>query len=160
MAVARGAAFKLAGAGLALLLLSACGGGSKAIRSDVKPVPGHLLVRTAKAQIGKPYRYGGKDPKTGFDCSGLVWWSYRQHGSTLPRTAQQMYRLGTEIGKGDLEPGDLLYFDIGGKTPSHVAIFTGRGRFVHAPSTGGRVREDELGNNYWKRVYYGARRIE
>jgi murein DD-endopeptidase len=160
MTLGRGAGLRLVGAFLALLLLNACGGGRQGIVSHVKPVPPQVLVRTAKSQIGAPYRYGGKDPKTGFDCSGLVWWSYHKYGSNMPRTAQQQYKHGTEISKGDLEPGDLLYFDIGGKKPAHVAIFTGRGRFVHAPSTGGRVREDELSNNYWKRVYYGARRIE
>lgn len=160
MALARGALLGQAGALLALLLLNACGGGRSAMRLDVKPVPGPVLVKTAKSQIGAPYRYGGKDPRTGFDCSGLVWWCYQKHGSSMPRTAQQQFQVGEAVGKGDLRPGDLVYFDIGGKKPSHVAIFTGRGRFVHAPSTGGRVREDELGNNYWKRVFYGARRIE
>lgn len=161
MAIERGKGWQLAGALMALLLLVTACGGRKAVRPslNVKPVPGPVLVRTAHSQMGAPYRYGGRDPK-GFDCSGLVWWCYSQHGSTLPHSAQQQFKLGDEVSRHDLQPGDLLFFDIGGKKPSHVAIFAGNGRFIHAPSTGGRVREDELTNNYWKRVFYGARRIE
>lgn len=144
---------------LALLVLSGCGGG-QVRHSKVKPVPASVVVREAKAQIGAPYHYGGKDPRTGFDCSGLVYYIYKKHDSILPRSAQELWKLGEEVAKRDLEPGDLVFFDTQRKKPGHVGIFAGGGRFIHAPSTGERVREDELVNNYWKRTWMGARRIE
>lgn len=126
----------------------------------MKPVAGAVVVREAKALIGKPYRYGGDDPRKGFDCSGLVWYVHKKHGSQLPRTTREQYKLGYEIGKQDLRPGDLVFFSIRGAKPGHVGIYSGRGRFVHAPSTGGRVREDELANNYWRKAWVGARRLD
>lgn len=150
---------RLAAALLALLWLSGCGS-APVKRYDVKPVPGKVVVREAKELMGKPYKYGGRDPRTGFDCSGLVWYVYKKHGSSMPRSAREMYQLGDEVAKGDLEPGDLVFFDTEGPKPAHVGIYSGRGRFVHAPSSGGRVREDELINNYWRRAWMGARRIE
>lgn len=150
---------RLAAASLfALLVLSGCGGAPS--RANVKGVPGHVVVREAKAQMGTRYRYGGRDPGTGFDCSGLVFWIYKKHDSILPRSAHEMWKLGEEVEKRDLEPGDLVFFDTKGPKPAHVGIFAGNGRFIHAPSTGGRVREDELINNYWKKAWMGARRID
>ncbi len=155
------ASHQLLAALLAAILLTGCGGGGKQLRRyNVKPVPGHVVVREAKALMGKPYRYGGRDPRTGFDCSGLVWYVYKKHDSVMPRSAREMWKVGQEVAKGDLEPGDLVFFDTEGPKPGHVGIFTGRGRFVHAPSSGGRVREDELINNYWRKAWVGARRIE
>lgn len=150
----------LAASLIALLLLSGCGGGRQVAGHNVKPVPGKVVAREAKDQIGKPYKYGGRDPRTGFDCSGLVWYVYKKHGSSMPRTAREMFQVGDEVEKNDLEPGDLVFFRISQSKPDHVGIYSGRGRFVHAPSSGGRVREDELINNYWRRAWMGARRIE
>lgn len=145
----------------ALALLAGCSG-ARPRRYDVKPVPAKLILREAKAQIGAPYRYGGSDPKKGFDCSGLVWYCYRQHGSATPRTARELFKVGEELRKQDLQPGDLVFFDTDphGPKPAHVGIYSGGGRFVHAPSSQGRVREDELVNNYWRKAWVGARRIE
>lgn len=129
---------------------------------NVKPVPAKIIIKTAKAQIGRSYSYGGSDPSTGFDCSGLVHYCYAEHGSSLPRTAHELYKLGDPVSKGSLQPGDLVFFDTasGGPKPAHVGILVSKGRFIHAPSTGESVREDELINTYWKKAYYGARRIE
>jgi cell wall-associated NlpC family hydrolase len=139
--------------------LAGCSG-ARPKRYDVKPVPGKVILREAKAQIGVPYRYGGADPKKGFDCSGLVWWCYRQHGSSTPRTARELFKVGDEVRTSDLEPGDLVFFDTArGSKPGHVGIYSGDGRFVHAPASRGKVREDELINNYWRKAWYGARRI-
>jgi cell wall-associated NlpC family hydrolase len=142
----------------AALVLSGCGGAP--VRHSIKPVPGDVVLREAKSQIGVPYHYGGRDPRTGFDCSGLVYYIYKKHDSILPRDARELYKLGDEVAKRDLKPGDLVFFDTQRTKPGHVGIFAGDGRFVHAPSTGGRVREDELENNYWKHAWMGARRIE
>lgn len=144
-----------------LLWLSGCGA-AQPKRAPAPPAaaPAAAVVREAKAQIGRPYRSGGRDPRTGFDCSGLTYYVFKQHGSVLPRSARAQFKVGVEVPRGSLKPGDLVFFDTGGPKPAHVGIYVGRGRFVHAPSTGGRVREDELINNYWRRTWMGARRIE
>lgn len=144
---------------LALLLLSGCGGAPPR-RSSVKPVPARMVVHDAKALIGVRYRYGGRDPRKGLDCSGLVWYIYHKHGSVMPRRARDMFQVGSEVSKSQLEPGDLVFFDTEGPKPGHVGVYMGDGRFLHAPSSGGRVREDELANNYWRHAWVGARRIE
>ncbi|HTB21503.1 MAG TPA: C40 family peptidase [bacterium] len=128
----------------------------------VRPVPARAIVQAALSQLGKPYAYGGRSSITGFDCSGLVYWCYRRNGSVLPRTAQEQYTLGIGVRKHDLRAGDLVFFDTasGRNKPAHVGIMISHDRFIHSPSSGETVREDELRNNYWKRVYYGARRIE
>lgn len=126
----------------------------------VKPVSPKALVSLAKKQIGTPYRYGGETPKDGFDCSGLVWWCYQQLGSTAPRSAHTLYAAGHKIKAGDLKMGDLVFFNIGGSPPAHVGIAVDHKDFVHAPSSGGKVRIDSLSNVYWSKHFYGARRIE
>jgi cell wall-associated NlpC family hydrolase len=118
------------------------------------------LVSVAKKQIGIPYRYGGEDPRSGFDCSGLVWWSYKELGSSTPRSARTLFAAGHKVSRNDLRPGDLVFFDTGGRPPAHVAIITKPPKFVHAPSTGGKVREDNLDESYWSQHFYGARRID
>jgi cell wall-associated NlpC family hydrolase len=112
---------------------------------------------TALAQVGRPYRYGGDSP-AGFDCSGLVRFSYLQVGVPVSReTAHCASRRA--IRTADLRRGDLVFFDQEGKKYSHVGIYLGDGRFVHAPSSGGRVRTDRLDSDYWRRHFVEARRI-
>ena len=152
----------LRGATLALLLLlAACSSVRPRGGYRVKAVNPHALVDVAKKRIGTPYRYGGNDPRKGFDCSGLVWWSYKELGSSIPREAHEQYFMGEPVAKGDWKAGDLVFFNTGGgRAPQHVAIVTDPPKFVHAPSTGGKVREDNLEQGYWAKHYYGARRIE
>src|SRR5688572_19724069 len=108
--------------------------------------------------VGKPYRYGGATP-AGFDCSGLVQYSYRQAGVRLPRDTEQQ-RLGAQvIPAGELRRGDLIFFDQEGKKHNHVGIYLGDGRFVHAPSTGKAVRSDRLDSPYWRRHLSETRRL-
>ncbi|RPJ75764.1 MAG: NlpC/P60 family protein [Acidobacteria bacterium] len=107
----------------------------------------------------QPFRNGGTDP-TGFDCSGLVQFVFGQSGLALPRSVREQMRLGIPVPAGEVEPGDLLFFAIDGRTVSHVAIAVGLDRFVHAPSTRGVVREERLSADYWSRRFSGARRIE
>ena len=139
---------------LSLALLAACAipGPRKATR-----VSGERLVRTARSQIGKPYRFGGCSPKKGFDCSGLVWWVHRRHGVMLPRSSRLQFKGGRRVRRKHLSPGDLLFFKTK-KSVSHVGIYTGRGTFIHAPSSGKSVRESRLNNPYWKKRYLGAKR--
>jgi len=108
--------------------------------------------------VGKPYRFGGSSPKAGFDCSGLVHFSYRQAGVAVPRTTDDQLRASTPV-RGSMRRGDLLFFDQEGKKKSHVGIYLGNGRFVHAPSSGKRVRTDTLDSKYWKKHLAEVRRL-
>ena len=115
-------------------------------------------VGFAREMIGKPYRYAGDTP-AGFDCSGLVRYSYGRAGISLPRATPAQRNTTTRISVRNLRPGDLLFFDQEGKKASHVGVYLGDGRFVHAPSTGGRVRTDSFGADYWKKHFVEARRV-
>ena len=116
--------------------------------------------QTARSQIGAHYRLGGTTPK-GFDCSGLIWWAYRQHGINVPRVTDAQAKAGYGVGRGiAMRPGDILVFDTNrGRTGLHTALYTGNGRFVHSPTSGKRVREDSLAQEYWKKRLIRIRRI-
>jgi len=120
---------------------------------DVSRAADHAL-----AMVGAPYRYGGVDPD-GFDCSGLIHYSFRRVGIALPRDTRSLRRIGIEIDMDDLVKGDLVFFDQEGKKSSHVGIYLGNGKFVHAPSTGGKVRADKIDLAYWRKHFTEARRI-
>ncbi|HKQ25557.1 MAG TPA: C40 family peptidase [Burkholderiales bacterium] len=121
--------------------------------TDVSQAADHALT-----MLGAPYRYGGVD-STGFDCSGLVHYSFRKIGIALPRDTRSLRKIGVEIELNDLAKGDLVFFDQEGKKSSHVGIYLGEGRFVHAPSTGGKVRADKIDFAYWRKHFNEARRI-
>ena len=114
------------------------------------------LVQIARQLIGAPYRYGGAEPGSGFDCSGLVFYSYRQGGVSVPRTAAQQRQYATPVSVSGLRPGDLVFFDTSGAKGGHVGIYSGKGRFIHAPSSGGRVREERLNKPYWRKRWLGG----
>ena len=107
--------------------------------------------------VGKPYRYGGTSP-AGFDCSGLVQFSYKQAGLALPRETADQRRASQRVKLAELKRGDLLFFDERGRKASHVGIYVGERRFVHAPSSGKSVRNDSLDNPYWKKSLSEVRR--
>ena len=113
------------------------------------------VVETAQQMLGRPYRAGGDGPR-GFDCSGLARYSYGRAGIALPRTSAAQFSAARPVARGALQPGDLLFFDINGQRASHVGIYIGDGRFVHAPSTGKRVSVESLDNPYWRRRIIGA----
>lgn len=113
------------------------------------------IVETAARQRGTPYRFGGESPG-GFDCSGLVQYVYLHNGITVPRTAGEQYREGRRIHARDVRPGDLLFFQTSSERISHVAIYAGRRRFIHAPRPGKRVGFASLNNRYWNERYRGA----
>lgn len=118
-----------------------------------------LLLR-ALGLVGVPYRFGGHSPDTGFDCSGLVHYLFSEVlGLALPRRTQDMSRVGDSVGRHELYPGDLVFFDTLREPYSHVGIYLGDQRFIHAPSSGGRVEIVTMTNRYWLRRYNGARRI-
>ncbi len=113
------------------------------------------IVQTARAQIGTPYRFGGASPG-GFDCSGLAMYVYKKNGIDIPRTATDQFIEGRRISRRNIQPGDLVFFRISGNGISHVGIYAGRGKFIHAPKPGKRVSYASLTNPYWARHYCGA----
>ena len=156
--------------------LPGCGGGG-----DVRPVPARTTVvpqrdwtpvtpqdpaaanavlMRAISLVGTPYRYGGNTPEGGFDCSGLVNYVYRDMlDLKLPRSSRELAGWqGPRVAPERLASGDLVFFGSGGSV-SHVGIYVGEGRFVHAPSSGGTVRLDHLDGHYWRDHYSGAKRV-
>lgn len=117
------------------------------------------IVRVARRQVGVPYRYGGRSPRTGFDCSGLVYYSHRQAGIAVPRTTRALYRRAAPVSRAGLRPGDLVFFRVNTPRVGHVGIYLGGGRFVHAPSSGKRVAIETMSNPYWKARFLGGGRI-
>lgn len=114
------------------------------------------IVRTAERFIGVRYRSGGVTPR-GFDCSGYVMYVYRQNGVLLPRTVKSQFLAGRRIGSGRLRPGDLVFFNTSKRNRfSHVGIFVGENRFIHAPRTGKSVSYAEISKPYWKKRFIGA----
>jgi len=117
--------------------------------------PGAKIARFARTFLGVRYSYGGESPRTGFDCSGLVAYVYRHFGVTLPHYTVAQFTRGRRVGRWALHPGDLVFF----AGLSHVGIYVGHGRFIHAPHTGTRVRIASLGEGWYRSTYDGARRI-
>lgn len=140
----------------ALLGLGGCG--SVPRRADHGPT-GSPVADIAASQVGIPYRYGGTNPARGFDCSGLVSFSYRQAGLRVPRTADSQYLAAQPVPPGRLRPGDLVFFALPRQKALHVGIYTGRNEFVHAPSSGKRVSYASLDDGYWRRHFIGAGRF-
>lgn len=110
--------------------------------------------------LGVRYRRGGNSPERGFDCSGFVDHVFKSIGTLLPRTSREMSRRGEAVEKDELQPGDLVFFNTMRRTFSHVGIYLGNHRFVHAPASGGEVRIDDMREKYWGRRYNGARRVQ
>lgn len=115
------------------------------------------------SQIGKPYHWGGSSPFTGFDCSGLVYYAYKDVVKIqIPRTANEMYHLrdAAPIKKSELESGDLVFFRINNRgAADHVGVYLGEGKFIQSPRTGSDIRISKLSEDYWQEHYVGARRV-
>jgi len=126
--------------------------------SRVTSTVGAEIVRTALDFRGAPYKFGGSDPH-GFDCSGFVQFVFGRHGVRTPREVSGLFRAGSPLPLDRLQPGDLLFFRTTSRGASHVAISLGDRRFVHAPSTTGVVRVEDLDVTYWARRLLGARRL-
>jgi cell wall-associated NlpC family hydrolase len=124
------------------------------------PTQAHEILMRAMSLIGTPYRNGGASPATGFDCSGLVAFVFGEvTGLKLPRSAEEQARLGREVARHELSPGDLVFFDTLRRPFSHVGIYMADVRFVHAPSSNGVVRTENLQDRYWAPRWNGARRL-
>lgn len=137
-------------------------------RADTAPAPATSpaevlsapisLVQTALSLRGTPYRNGGSTPD-GFDCSGFTQWVFAQHGVRIPRETQEQFRLGADVAPGQQRPGDLVFYRTSGASVSHVGILLGDGSFVHAPSSRGVVRIEQMSLPYWQRRFVGIRRL-
>lgn len=143
----------LAAFGLVVLALAGCASAPKQTGADA----GASAARHALEMRGKPYRPGGNSPR-GFDCSGLVQYSYAQVNLRLPRRTEDQWASSRAVSRKEIRPGDLLFFHQEGKRNSHVAIYVGDGRFVHAPSSGKQVSTANLTDRYWTQHFAGARR--
>lgn len=150
-----------------LIALAGCAGSPP--RTDFSLLPGDAersstpvqkeVIKTAHALLGSPYKYGGTTPE-GFDCSGFVNYVYRNAvGVALPRETHELVRAGRPVSIAELRPADLVYFKIEHQKPLHVGIYLGKGRFIHSPSTRGKVTIQNLNQDYWKDRYLGARRV-
>lgn len=152
-------------AALATLLLTGCAtrpeapsapapGASDAAMLD--PVRARVVF-TALQMVGVPYRWGGQDPE-GFDCSGLVLYSYSNAGLTLPRTSREQFRATRPVRLQEIVPGDLVFFNTR-EDASHVGIYVGEGRFVHAPASNRSVRLERLDNSYYQQRFIRGGRV-
>ncbi len=118
------------------------------------------LVINALAFLDIPYRYGGNDVQTGFDCSGFVRAVFEQSvGKVLPRRSDQQAAATQAIDRSELKPGDLVFFNTMRRAFSHVGIYLGEGKFIHAPRTGAQVRVEDMRVAYWSNRFNGARRV-
>ena len=153
------------------VLATACGGGRNvriatpearqwAVVEPADPARANAILMRAISLVGTPYRYGGNTPEGGFDCSGLVNYVFRDMlDLALPRTSRDLASSrGPRIAPARLASGDLVFFGSDGEV-SHVGIYVGEGRFVHAPASGGTVRLDRLDGAWWRDHYTGARRL-
>lgn len=139
--------------------LGACSSPARTLKSNHSYSQQQRIIEVAKAQIGKPYRYGGKSPKTGFDCSGLINFSYKKAGLTVPRTTLQLYKSASPVKRAHLKRGDLVFFRINNRKISHVGLYLGNNRFIHAPSSGKRVNIANLNDRYWRARFARGGRI-
>ena len=144
--------------GLSVAIIG-CGSNPK-YRSGKSSAKKSAVVKMAKKMLGVKYSYGGTSPNRGFDCSGLVQYSHKSVGVSLPRTTSQQYKAAKWIAKKHLKAGDLVFFKIiPSRAVSHVGIYLGNSRFIHAPSSGKRVKISSMKAKYWKKRFTGAGRV-
>lgn len=147
-----------AGTALALQIIEAqARRASRPNRITAASVRGPQAAATARRMVGRPYRWGGAGPEV-FDCSGLVHYAYQRAGARVPRTSAEQFRVARPLALEHVRPGDLVFFRLAQKV-SHVGIYLGDGRFVHAPSTGKTVRIDQLDSPYYARHFVRAGRF-
>lgn len=119
------------------------------------------LALHAMGMLGIDYKFGGNTPEQGLDCSGLVRYVFKEvWGTHLPRTSEEISQVGSRVDNQDLQPGDLVFYNTLKRGFSHVGIYLGDNKFIHSPSTGGKVRIESMDIGYWKTRFNGARRID
>ncbi len=117
-----------------------------------------LIGETASDFLGIPYRFGGEGA-AGIDCSSFVQQVFREHQVDLPRTAREQINVGSEVAEGDLKKGDLVFFQTYASYPSHVGIYLGDGKMIHASSGKGEVTISDMDSDYYRTRYLGAKRV-
>lgn len=143
---------------LLIFVLSACG--SRQLSTAEGSGQAKNVTATAYAQIGKNYRMGGDSPQKGFDCSGLIWWAYRQHGVAVPRITKDQATAGAQVAPSQLVVGDILVFRTRtGPYGLHTGLYSGKGQFIHSPRKGQKVREEQLADDQWKNTLIAVRRV-
>lgn len=173
MAIRRRSLSQLAGTMMCVVLLAVSAAPAMAtdeVHDDAAPPKSRLQGFTSRASqlalgamsmIGIRYKYGGNAPEQGLDCSGLVRYVFKEVlGKELPRTAVEISRVGEKVDRAELQPGDLVFYNTLRRGFSHVGIYLGDNKFVHAPSSGGQVRIESMDVSYWKKRFNGARRID
>ncbi len=140
----------------AALLAAGCAG--TPVKDQAPDAARDAIAQLARSMVGVRYRYGGSDPREGFDCSGLVYYAYTTNGQAVPRTSRSQYDAARKITLAQALESDLLFFRDQEKL-SHVGIYLGDGRFVHAPSTGGSVRIDKIDQPYYQRHLVAVGRL-
>jgi cell wall-associated NlpC family hydrolase len=145
-----------------LILLSACSSSpqrSGAVGTSNETTMNELVMY-AMSLAETPYHFGGNSPENGFDCSGFVDHVFHHSlGISLPRTSHEISKVGTPVQKEHLRPGDLVFYNTQHSSYSHVGIYVGENKFVHAPKSGSRIRVEKMNEKYWLNRYNGARRI-
>ena len=131
---------------------------SAELRRSTSPAVGAAIAGLAMDLVGARYRYGGTNPSEGFDCSGLVFYAYSQAGYDVPRTSQEQFRAARKIALGEADAGDLMFFQDQTKL-SHVGIYLGDGRFVHAPASGRNVTVASLDSPYYQQHLVAVGRL-
>lgn len=119
---------------------------------------GYIAARTAERFVGIPYRWGGNTVVDGLDCSGFARAVYNLCGVNIPRNSGEQFRVGQTVDKGDLKDGDLVFFGASPEQISHVGIYVGGGKFVHAPHRGDDIKVSSLDENYYTKKFIGGRR--
>ncbi|CAN5466353.1 hypothetical protein BH11PSE11_BH11PSE11_04240 [soil metagenome] len=118
------------------------------------------LGMRAMSLLGIRYKYGGTSPEHGLDCSGLVRYLFKETwGANLPRTSEEISRMGQHIDTKDLQTGDLVFYNTLRRGFSHVGVYLGENKFIHSPAAGGSVRIESMDVGYWKKRFNGARRL-
>jgi cell wall-associated NlpC family hydrolase len=119
------------------------------------------IILHALSQTGVKYKYGGINPDSGFDCSGFVRYVFKEAANlTLPHGANAMSQVGQKINEKELQPGDLVFFNTMKSVYSHVGIYVGNNRFIHAPSAGASISVADMNDSYWSKRFTGARRVD
>lgn len=141
-------------------MLNGCGFFAQKTESLPDSVRTHKVVRTACTQLGKRYRPGGASPQKGFDCSGLVWWSYRQHGINVPRITKDQAKAGRKVSGKAARPGDIVVFK-SSNSPNglHTGIYVGDGKFIHSPRAGKTVCMESMHAPHWTGKLVAIRRM-
>lgn len=138
-----------------IILLNACSSQKVGVYDDLNK---NKMEKSFDRYMGTPYKWGGTEPGRGVDCSGFTSGVYRDQGIIIPRTSKMQYTVGDEVSRDELQYGDLLFFDTLGKGVTHVGVYTGRNKMIHASTSSGVV-EVPINTDYWNKRYIGARRL-